>query len=128
MGINKKMSSAVTQKEIEESRKKFAGKGSQKRKKFVTHKAHAVQDKEISKLAKKTQAKKLTDTVEVNMFMDDNTVMHFKKPSLEYSLKEKTSFLSGQMEKKHIKDLLPNIIKQLGPKQFSFMKDFAETL
>ena len=32
------------------------------------------------------------------------------------------------MEKKHIKDLLPNIIKQLGPKQFSFMKDFAETL
>jgi len=29
---------------------------------------------------------------------------------------------------KHIKDLLPNIIKQLGPKQFSFMKDFAETL
>ncbi len=62
------------------------------------------------------------------MFMDDNTVMHFKKPSLEYSLKEKVSFLSGQMEKKHIKDLLPNIIKQLGPKQFSFMKDFAETL
>jgi len=60
--------------------------------------------------------------------MDDNTVMHFKKPSLEYSLKEKVSFLSGQMEKKHIKDLLPNIIKQLGPKQFSFMKDFAETL
>jgi nascent polypeptide-associated complex subunit beta len=62
------------------------------------------------------------------MFMDDNTVMHFKKPSLEYSLKEKVSFLNGPMEKKHIKDLLPNIIKQLGPKQFSFMKDFAETL
>ena len=62
------------------------------------------------------------------MFMDDNTVMHFKKPSLEYSLKEKVSFLSGQMEMKHIKDLLPNIIKQLGPKQFSFMKEFAETL
>jgi hypothetical protein len=62
------------------------------------------------------------------MFFDDNTVLHFKKPSLEYSLKEKVSFLSGQGEKKHIKDLLPNIIKQLGPKQFSFMKEYAETL
>merc|ERR1711957_414593 len=96
------------------------GKGTQKKKGFPTHKASNVQDKEISKLAKKSQAKKLTDTVEVNMFMDDNTVMHFKKPSLEYSLKEKTSFLSGQMEKKHIKQLLP--------KQFGFMKEFAETL
>merc|ERR1712084_192042 len=125
------------QKEILEARAKFSemyqdtklgGKGSQKRRKFVKHKDTAVQDKKISQLAKKSQAKKLTDTAEVNMFMDDNTVMHFKKPSLEYSLKEKVSFLSGQMEKKHIKDLLPNIIKQLGPKQFSFMKDFAETL
>jgi nascent polypeptide-associated complex subunit beta len=62
------------------------------------------------------------------MFLDDNTVLHFKKPSLEYSLKEKVSFLSGSHEKKHIKDLFPNIIKQLGPKQFSFMKEFAETL
>merc|ERR1712151_1015838 len=115
--LEEKMSSAISQKEIEEARKKF-----------VQHKATAVQDKKISQLAKKSQAKKLTDTAEVNMFMDDNTVMHFKKPSLEYSLKDKVSFLNGQMEKKHIKDLLPNIIKQLGPKQFSFMKEFAETL
>ena len=58
------MSSAVTQKEIEESRKKFAemykdtklgGKGTQKKKGFPTHKAHAVQDKEIAKLAKKSR-------------------------------------------------------------------------
>ncbi len=70
----------------------------------------------------------MTDTVEVNIFKDDNTVIHFKKPSLEYSIKEKVSFLTGPSEVKHIKDLLPNIIKQLGPKQFSFMKDFAETL
>jgi nascent polypeptide-associated complex subunit beta len=60
--------------------------------------------------------------------LDDNSVLHFKKPNLEYSIKEKVSFLLGACEKKHIKDLLPNIIKQLGPKQFSFMKEFAETL
>lgn len=27
-----------------------------------------------------------------------------------------------------IKDLLPNILKQLGPKQFNFIKDYVETL
>jgi nascent polypeptide-associated complex subunit beta len=64
----------------------------------------------------------------VNIFKDDNTIIHFKKPSLEYSLKEKVSFLSGAHEIKHIKDLLPNILKQLGPKQFGFMKDYADQL
>ena len=27
-----------------------------------------------------------------------------------------------------IKDLLPNILKQLGPKQFNFIKDYVESL
>jgi nascent polypeptide-associated complex subunit beta len=74
------------------------------------------------------EAKKLNETQEVNIFKDDNTVLHFKKPNLEYSVKEKVTFLTGAPEVKHIKDLLPNILKQLGPKQFSFMKDFADSL
>jgi len=49
---------------IEEARKKFGemysntklgGKGTQKRKKFVQHKASAVQDKKITALAKKSR-------------------------------------------------------------------------
>jgi hypothetical protein len=43
-------------------------------------------------------------------------------------MKEKVSFVTGAHENKHIKDLLPNIIKQLGPRQFSFMQEYAETL
>lgn len=62
------------------------------------------------------------------MFKDDNTVLHFKRPNMEYSLKEKVTFLTGACEQKHIKDLLPNIIKQLGPKQFNFMREYAEQL
>lgn len=55
-------------------------------------------------------------------------MLHFKKPSLDYSFKEKASFLTGTYEQKHIKDLLPNLIKQLGPKQFNFMREYAEQL
>ena len=70
----------------------------------------------------------MNDIQEVNIFKDDNTVLHFKKPSYEYSPKEKASFLTGPYEEKHIKDLLPNILKQLGPKQYSFMKDYVDQL
>ena len=55
-------------------------------------------------------------------------MIHIKKPSLEYSFKEKVSFVSGTSETKNIKELLPGIIKQLGTKQFEFMKEYAETL
>ncbi len=70
----------------------------------------------------------MNDIQEVNIFRDDNTVLHFKKPSYEYSPKEKASFLTGPHEVKHIKDLLPNILKQLGPKQYAFMKDYVEQM
>ena len=74
------------------------------------------------------EARKLNDIQEVNIFRDDNSILHFKKPSYEYSPKEKCSFLTGPHEIKHIKDLLPNILKQLGPKQYSFMKDYVDQL
>jgi len=107
---------------------KLGGKGSQRKGKLVVHRSHAEVDKKISSLIKKTQAKKINDIQEVNIFTDDNNVLHFKKPNFEYSLKEKCSFLTGTPELKTIKELLPNILKQLGPKQFSAVKNLAEEL
>ena len=130
--------SEVTEKEILEARKKLAekfgntqigGKGTQRRKHEAKKRGNKVEtDKKIEGIAKKAQAKKLNEISEINIFKDDNTVIHFKKPTLEYSFKEKVSFVSGLHETKNIKELLPAIIKQLGPKQFEFMKEYAETL
>ena len=130
--------SEVTEKEILEARKKLAekfgntqigGKGTQRRKHEAKKRGNKVEtDKKIEAIAKKAQSKKLNEINEINIFKDDNTVIHFKKPTLEYSFKEKVSFVSGLHETKNIKELLPAIIKQLGPKQFEFMKEYAETL
>ncbi len=130
--------SEATQQEILEARKKLAekfgntqigGKGTQRRKHEAKKRGNKVEtDKKIESIAKKSQAKKLNEISEINIFKDDNTVIHFKKPTLEYSFKEKVSFVSGLHETKNIKELLPAIIKQLGPKQFEFMKEYAETL
>ena len=129
----------VNEKDILEARKKFAekfgdntqigGKGTQRRKHQVKHRGGKVEvDKKIEQVAKKAQSRKLNEITEINIFKDDNTVIQFKKPTLEYSFKEKVSFVSGIHETKNLKDVFTQLIKQLGPKQFSVMKDFSETL
>lgn len=127
-----------TKEEIEKARKEFAqkygdthigGKGTQRRKKPAKHRGGKVEvDKKIEAVAKKAQSRKLNEIVEINIFKDDNSVIQFKKPTLEYSFKEKVSFVSGVHETKQLKDVFTTLVKQLGPKQFSFMKDFSETI
>ena len=125
--------------EILEARKKFAekfggdtqigGKGSQRRKHPVKHRAGKVEvDKKIEAVAKKAQARKLNEITEVNIFKDDNTVIQFKKPTIEYSFKEKVSFVSGIHETKNLKDVFTSLLKQLGPKQLAFVKESSEAL
>ena len=125
--------------EILEARKKFAekfggetqigGKGTQRRKHPVKHRGNKVEvDKKIESVAKKSQARKLNEITEVNIFKDDNTVIQFKKPSVEYSFKEKVSFVSGLHETKNLKEVFSSLLKQLGPKQLAFVKEASESL
>jgi nascent polypeptide-associated complex subunit beta len=79
---------------------KLGGKGTQKRKKIVVHKSAAVQDKKITAIAKKANAKHIGEVFEINVFKDDNSILNFKKPKVEYSHKEKISFVTGVPENK----------------------------
>ena len=125
--------------DIKKARKEFAekfggetqigGKGTQRRKKPVKHRQNKVEvDKKIEAVAKKAQSRKLNEITEVNIFKDDNTVIQFKKPTIEYSFKEKVSFVSGVHETKNLKDVFTSVIKQLGPKQLAFVKDASEEI
>ncbi len=107
---------------------KLGGKGTQKRKKIVQHKAAVVQDKKLAAAAKKFNAKNLGEIAELNCFRDDGSILHFKKPKIEYGYKDKVTFVTGIAEEKQIKDMLPNIMKQLGPKQFNVIKDYADQI
>ena len=133
------MSEELSEAQIKEARKKFAekfggetqigGKGTQRRKKPAKHRSNKVEvDKKIEAVAKKSQARKLNEIIEVNIFKDDNTVIQFKKPTIEYSFKEKVSFVSGVHETKNLKEVFTSLLKQLGPKQLAFVKDASEDL
>ena len=66
------------------------------------------------------------DMDELNMFKDDNTVMHFKKPQISYASFAENShfvFLTGNPETKNMMDMMPDILKQVGPKQYGMLKD-----
>ena len=125
-----------TKEEIMESRKRFAemygqtqigGKGTEKRKHPVKHRGNKVEvDKKIEAVAKKSQARKLNEVVEVKRFKDDKTVIQFKKPTVEYSFKEKVTFISGTHETKNLKDVFTSLVKQLGPKQLAFVKEATD--
>ena len=53
----------------------------------------------------------LQDIDEVNMFKDDNTVIHLKRPQSQFSVRENMLVVSGNAETKNLKDMMPDILK-----------------
>jgi len=86
------------------------------------------EDKKLKSAIKKFGVQPLQDIDEVNMFKDDNTVVHFKKPQIQFSVRENLMVVTGNPETKEIASMLPGILKQLGPQQMSFLKDFAGSI
>ena len=87
----------------------------------------------------------LSDIEEVNMFKDDNTVIHFKRPQskwphssrlteltrdksllVNFSARDNLFAVGGNPETKNLKDMLPDILKQVGPQQYNALKDMVD--
>lgn len=102
----------------------LGGKGTQRRvKKVVTAKAEVNEDKKFKATIKKFGMQPLSDIDEVNMFKDDNTVIHFKKPQASFSVRESLLVVTGNPETRGLQSLLPDILKQVGPAQYQYLKD-----
>eukprot|EP00331_Platyophrya_macrostoma_P027330 CAMPEP_0176435934 /NCGR_PEP_ID=MMETSP0127-20121128/17634_1 /TAXON_ID=938130 /ORGANISM="Platyophrya macrostoma, Strain WH" /LENGTH=110 /DNA_ID=CAMNT_0017819089 /DNA_START=211 /DNA_END=543 /DNA_ORIENTATION=- len=69
-------------------------------------------------MIKKFNVQPVPDIAEVNMFKSDDKVIHFKHPEVLASIPSNTFVVIGKGEEKSIKDLLPDIITHMGPKQF----------
>ena len=104
------------------------GKGTERRKKKFVSKANKNEDKKLTSILKKYWIQNLPEIEEVNFFKDDDTVIHFVKPDVQFAIKEKLLVVSGPNEVKPIKDLMPGILKQVGPQQFETLKKLAETM
>ena len=57
------------------------------------------------------------------MFKEDNTVIHFKKPTIQFSVQENLLVVTGNHDTKDLKELMPEIMKQVGVQQFEYLKN-----
>jgi len=60
------------------------------------------------------------------MFRDDNTVLHMRKPQVQYSFREQLLVVQGVPETKNLKEMMPEILKQIGPQQLEALKDIID--
>ena len=58
-----------------------------------------------------------------SFFKDDDTVMNFKRPAVDLSVRDNLLVVSGNPETKGIETMLPDILKQVGPEQAAKLKD-----
>ena len=101
---------------------KIGGKGGARRTKKVNKKENANEDKKLKQL-KKFNVQSLPDIDEVNFFKDDDTVMNFKRPAVDFSVRDNLLVVSGNPDTKDIETMLPDILKQVGPEQAAKLKD-----
>ena len=104
------------------------GKGSQRRKKKTVQKNVVNEDKKLKSAIKKYGVQPLQDIDEVNMFKDDHSVIHFKRPQIQFSVRENLLVVTGVAETKELKELLPDILRQVGPQQKSYLESIASTM
>lgn len=105
---------------------RIGGKGSMRRKQKVVHKSNSVDDKKLQSSLRKLGVQPLPAIEEVNFFRDDNTILNFVNPGVQANIKDNFFIVSGPSESKGIKDLMPGILSQLGPKNMDFIKEILQ--
>ena len=112
----------ISEQEIANNRAKLAERfgnttrigGSQRRRKQANHKSGANEDKKLSATLKHCGAQNIPGMQEVNFFHEDGTITHFASPKLQVAPACNTYAVTGKAETKDFKDMLPDILTQLG--------------
>ncbi|KAK3836512.1 MAG: NAC domain-containing protein [Linnemannia elongata] len=64
---------------------------------------------------------------EVNMFLEEGTVLHFRQPKVHASAASNTYAIYGRGEEKELTELVPGILNQLGPDSLASLRKLAES-
>merc|ERR550514_962079 len=96
---------AKLQKRVGDS--KIGGKGVPRRKKRQVHKSNTTDDKRLQSTLKRLGVNNIPGIEEVNLFRDNEPIIHFANPKVQASLQSNTYVISGHAEEKNLQDLLP---------------------
>mmetsp|Transcript_15253 Transcript_15253/g.17272 ORF Transcript_15253/g.17272 Transcript_15253/m.17272 type:complete len:169 (-) Transcript_15253:233-739(-) len=102
------------------------GRGTVRRKRRAANKSANSDDKKLQVSLKRLGVSAIPAIEEVNLFMEDESVVHFKNPKVQASIAANTYVISGPHEKKALADLLPGIISQLDAEHLQSLSAMAE--
>uniref|UniRef100_UPI00359013DA transcription factor BTF3 homolog 4-like isoform X1 n=1 Tax=Myxine glutinosa TaxID=7769 RepID=UPI00359013DA len=104
---------------------RIGGKGSARRKKKVVHRTATADDKKLQTSLKKLAVNSINGIEEVNMFKEDGTVIHFNNPKVQASVTANTFAITGHAETKHLAEMLPGVLNQLGVEGLSNLRGLS---
>jgi len=90
------------------------------------HKANTTDDKRLQSTLKRLGVNNIPGIEEVNLFRDNEPIIHFANPKVQASLQSNTYVISGHAEEKNLQDLLPGILPHLGRDNIDSLKKIAE--
>eukprot|EP00210_Caulerpa_lentillifera_P002824 g2698.t1 len=96
------------------------------RKKQPQHRTNTSDDKRLQSTLKRLGVNTIPGIEEVNLFFEDNNVLHYINPKVQASITANTYVVSGTSQLKTLSELLPEIITQMGPESLANLKRMAE--
>ncbi|KAG0318892.1 Nascent polypeptide-associated complex subunit beta [Dissophora globulifera] len=102
-------------------------KGAPRRVIKKVHRAVAQDDRKLQGALEKLALVPQAYVEEVNMFLEEGTVLHFRQPKVHVSAASNTYAIYGRGEEKELTELLPGILNQLGPDSLASLRRIAET-
>ncbi|KAF9172784.1 Nascent polypeptide-associated complex subunit beta [Mortierella sp. AD011] len=102
-------------------------KGAPRRVIKKVHRPVAQDDRKLQAALEKLSLVAQPYVEEVNMFMEEGTVIHFRQPKVHASYQSNTYAIYGRGEEKELTELVPGILNQLGPDSLNSLRKLAET-
>ncbi|XP_073743485.1 transcription factor BTF3-like [Callorhinus ursinus] len=102
----------------------FGGRRTAPQKKVV----HRTDDKKTAVLLNEVQGAPTISDIELNMFINQGTVIHLNNPKVQASLEVNTFTITGQAETKQLTEILPSILNQLGADSQTSLRKLGEVL
>ena len=107
---------------------RIGGKGSARRKRKVVHRSSNTEEKRLQVQLNRLGVKPIEGCEEVNLFTNEGDVIRFKNPKFSANFQARTAAVGGQSETVALKDCLPAVLNQLGPKQTDLLKNLAASM
>lgn len=103
---------------------RIGGKGTPRRK-IKKPSKNSNDDKSMVNSLRKLGVQPLSSIDEINMFMNDETVLHFSVPKVQAAVSANTFIIGGPSSRKELTELAPGIIEQLSPDSLERLRQMA---